>query len=117
MIPPTFAAARKTYSGFSAAKNSSTALLSVRSSSLCVRPIILVYPLACNERVMAEPTNPWCPATYILQLFSITCYFKDTNHCVADYMHTMVCRYVICLLFEIVKGFVSTLFQITFFLH
>lgn len=42
MIPPTFAAARNTYSGRSSAKNSLTACWFMRSSSACVRVMMLV---------------------------------------------------------------------------
>ncbi len=42
MMPPTFAAAKNTYSGLSVSKKSFTACWFVRSSSLCVRVIRLV---------------------------------------------------------------------------
>src|SRR5690349_12368107 len=64
-MPPTLAAARKTYSGFSRSKNPATAWRSVRSSSRRVRQRRLRYPAAWRVRTRAEPTRPRCPATKI----------------------------------------------------
>src|SRR5690606_4119318 len=64
-MPPTFAAAKKTYSGFSFSKNWATSTELVRSNSLWVRTTMLLYPFALRFLTRALPTNPRCPATYI----------------------------------------------------
>ena len=65
-IPPTFAAAKTTCSGFSVAKKDSTSDWRVRSSSAWVRTTRLVKPMDWSLRTMAEPTRPRWPATKIL---------------------------------------------------
>src|SRR5665647_1180725 len=66
-MPPTFAADKKTYSGFSCAKNLATNSCFVRSSSLWLFVIRCVYPLSFKFLTIAEPTMPVCPATYIFE--------------------------------------------------
>src|SRR5688572_3794665 len=62
-IPPTLAAAIKTYSGFASAKNARTALPSSRSSSARVRSSRFSNPPRSSVRTSADPTRPRCPAT------------------------------------------------------
>ena len=69
-MPPTRAALSTTFSGRSDAKNAATAFWSRRSSSCLERSKRFVYPSACILATIAEPTSPWCPATYILESFS-----------------------------------------------
>ena len=85
-IPPTLAAARKTYSGFSAAKKPSTSVCLHKSSSACMRVIILLYPCRKSYRTIADPTMPLCPATYILASFSII--FPASYSLVLYLLHT-----------------------------
>src|SRR6185312_13420892 len=61
-MPPTLAAARKTYSGRSVAKRWSTAARLVRSVSRRVFVMRLRYPCARRARRMAEPARPVEPA-------------------------------------------------------
>src|SRR4051794_21465703 len=67
-MPPTFAAARNTYSGRSVAKKFSVADWSRRSSSLRVLRSRLVKPALWRRRTIADPTKPRCPATKTLLL-------------------------------------------------
>ncbi|ABT16419.1 hypothetical protein ATCV1_z285R [Acanthocystis turfacea chlorella virus 1] len=62
-MPPTFAAARKTYSGRSAVKNLSTAEVSRKSSSFEVLVITFVYSSFLRSLTMELPTMPLEPAT------------------------------------------------------
>jgi hypothetical protein len=70
-IPPTLAAARITYWGFSAAKKESTSDWRVRSSSEWERRTRLVKPWDWSLRTIAEPTRPRCPATKIFADLSV----------------------------------------------
>ena len=58
IMPPTKAAAKTTASGCSSSKNRFTACWSVKSSSRCVRPTKLWYPLLSRLFQMADPTKP-----------------------------------------------------------
>src|SRR5579871_1487836 len=64
-MPPTVAAARKTYSGALSAKKRSTEGASRRSTSARVRRIRFACPRVCKARTMADPTSPRWPATKI----------------------------------------------------
>src|SRR3569833_2910715 len=70
-MPPTFAAARKTYSGRWASKNASTATRSRRSTESCPATIRLRRPALFSARTIAEPTSPRCPATNTRLLLSM----------------------------------------------
>ena len=95
-IPPTLAAARNTYSGFSSSKNFSTASWRHRSNSLCVRVTIFVYPCLCSSLTIADPTMPRWPATYIFEFFSISNYQLSIINCqlhfllVSTFLHRML---------------------------
>src|SRR5215472_3691770 len=65
-MPPTCAAARKTYAGRSASKKRSTSACRRRSSSLCVRTTRFWNPAASSLRSTALPTSPRWPATKTL---------------------------------------------------
>ena len=84
MIPPTRAAARTTYSGFSSEKNSFTAGVSRRSSSFFARVTMFPYPSASSLRWIAEPTIPRCPATKIFPVFSMRRSFPRPARAVSD---------------------------------
>ena len=75
MIPPTWAAASTTASGFSSSKNALTATGSSRSSSLCDLPTRFSYPLCLRLFQIAEPTSPLCPATKIFEFLSNIIFF------------------------------------------
>src|SRR6185436_7244563 len=64
-MPPTLAAAMKTYSGLSRSKNSRTARPSVSSSSACRRSSKFEYPARSSARRIADPASPVCPARYM----------------------------------------------------
>src|SRR5690554_3750218 len=81
-MPPTWAAARMTYSGFSSSKKALTAVPSSRSTSERDFPTKRVYPFDCRFRQMADPTNPRWPATYILLFLSMIALFFYNFHIV-----------------------------------
>src|SRR5260221_9420546 len=64
-MPPTLAAARKTYSGRALRKKPSTAARSARSTSLRTGVSRRVQPARLRRRTMALPTRPRDPATKI----------------------------------------------------
>ena len=66
MMPPTCAADWNTYSGRSFSKKASTVLVSMRSYCACGVKTRLLYPRLRSAAVIALPTNPLLPATYIL---------------------------------------------------
>src|SRR5580698_5534947 len=70
-MPPTFAAARKTYSGRISEKARFTAEGSLRSKTSRVRVMTLLQPDASRWRRIAEPTSPVWPAMYMLADLSI----------------------------------------------
>lgn len=61
-MPPTFAAAKMTPSGFSSRKNALTERSSVRSSSLRSRTKISMSDSVAKRRQRADPTMPRWPA-------------------------------------------------------
>src|SRR5690349_538549 len=67
-MPPTRAAARKTYLGLSAEKNLSTAPWLHKSRSARAGSRRFRIPAAFNLRTIAEPTSPVWPATKMRSL-------------------------------------------------
>src|SRR5580698_594178 len=70
-MPPTFAAAKKTYCGRVSANRRSTARRSVRSVSRRERRMRFEQPWALRARTMADPTSPLWPAMKIRLLSSM----------------------------------------------
>jgi hypothetical protein len=70
-MPPTFAAARKTYSGLVCAKNAGYGLLVAQVKFGRGTGYKIGKPFALQlAHVMAEPTIPRWPAIYIFESFS-----------------------------------------------
>ena len=70
MMPPTFAAARNTYSGFQPQKVIHGLLVDEVELSMCAGYDVFIS-LSFQFLTMAEPTIPRWPATYIFEFLSI----------------------------------------------